>query len=145
MIKTTFIILLSTLLGCSQINTKEREAYTAKKGYMRHGLIPVEGVKEKPHVVLRKTNVLPSRLEKGKKLYEEHCQKCHGPTGEGNGPMAKVLDLKPKNLVKAVHEVPNFKLYIYLSRYQDQMPGWTKALNDEHVALIEDYIRDLAY
>lgn len=37
--------------------------------------------------------------DRGAALFNEHCVKCHGPKGEGNGPMAKNLPKPPKDLI----------------------------------------------
>jgi mono/diheme cytochrome c family protein len=39
-------------------------------------------------------------VEAGENLYHQHCGSCHGTTGEGNGPVATLLDPKPANLTK---------------------------------------------
>jgi len=42
-------------------------------------------------------------LTRGGELYAIHCQMCHGPTGEGTGPIAPFLvDFKPANLTSDV-------------------------------------------
>jgi cytochrome c len=47
-------------------------------------------------------SIMPSSLssakpiiEKGKTIYMNRCQKCHGTTGEGDGPSAEFLSVKP--------------------------------------------------
>ncbi|HRI37266.1 MAG TPA: cytochrome c [Nitrospira sp.] len=39
----------------------------------------------------------PPDRERGKALYEHHCQNCHGPTGRGDGPGAIALKVSPAN------------------------------------------------
>jgi mono/diheme cytochrome c family protein len=34
-------------------------------------------------------------LEKGEKIYERKCKKCHGPNGDGKGDAADKLTIKP--------------------------------------------------
>lgn len=34
----------------------------------------------------------------GELLYQLHCLTCHGESGKGNGPMARILKIKPANL-----------------------------------------------
>jgi mono/diheme cytochrome c family protein len=41
----------------------------------------------------------PALVEKGKASYARNCTACHGPKGEGDGPAAKALKPKPRNLV----------------------------------------------
>ncbi len=37
---------------------------------------------------------------KGKQLYEIYCQSCHGPAGDGQGPIGKALDPPPRDFTK---------------------------------------------
>lgn len=39
----------------------------------------------------------PPDRERGKAVYEEHCQSCHGPSGRGDGPAADSLTVPPTN------------------------------------------------
>ena len=43
---------------------------------------------------------LSPAAQQGKRLYEFHCQSCHGETGRGDGPTADVLTVKPVNLTR---------------------------------------------
>lgn len=36
----------------------------------------------------------------GAQTYDERCSPCHGSTGEGNGPLAEVLPIRPRNYRK---------------------------------------------
>ena len=36
-------------------------------------------------------------LEQGEAIYKKHCVKCHGMTGQGNGPEASSLIVPPAN------------------------------------------------
>ena len=39
-------------------------------------------------------------LETGKAAYDQTCAACHGPTGEGNGPVAFAIKPPPRNFRK---------------------------------------------
>lgn len=39
----------------------------------------------------------PPDRGRGKAVYEEHCQSCHGPNGRGDGPVAASLKIPPAN------------------------------------------------
>ncbi len=43
---------------------------------------------------------LSEAAQQGRRLYEFHCQSCHGETGHGDGPTAEVLTVKPVDLTK---------------------------------------------
>lgn len=42
----------------------------------------------------------PYSERSGKRLYEIYCQNCHGETGQGDGPTAKVLKIRPTDLTR---------------------------------------------
>jgi mono/diheme cytochrome c family protein len=39
-----------------------------------------------------------AEVPSGKDLFLEHCAQCHGSDGTGNGPMARLLNVKPADL-----------------------------------------------
>jgi mono/diheme cytochrome c family protein len=39
----------------------------------------------------------PPDRERGKAVYEEHCQSCHGSSGRGDGPASDSLKVRPTN------------------------------------------------
>lgn len=43
------------------------------------------------------TPVAAEVLVEGAKIFDERCSPCHGRTGEGNGPLAEVLPVRPRN------------------------------------------------
>ncbi len=43
-----------------------------------------------------------ARLEPGKHTYAQHCQGCHGSTGDGAGPAARHLKPRPRNFRKGL-------------------------------------------
>lgn len=43
-------------------------------------------------------NESSGRLASGASLYQEHCARCHGPKGDGNGELAADLNPRPTNL-----------------------------------------------
>jgi mono/diheme cytochrome c family protein len=42
----------------------------------------------------------PKMVARGKTLFKQNCQMCHGPEGKGDGPAASGLVPPPRNLVK---------------------------------------------
>ena len=45
----------------------------------------------------------------GKKLYEQNCTPCHGPKGEGKGPLANTLTPHPSDFALPLKGWPNTK------------------------------------
>ena len=48
--------------------------------------------------VLVVTGLWADDLEEGKRLYQVHCQACHGEDGKGDGPMRDQLEIDPPDL-----------------------------------------------
>lgn len=47
----------------------------------------------------------PKLRARGAELYAEHCAACHGPDGDGKGPLAPALDYPPTDFTKGVYKV----------------------------------------
>lgn len=62
----------------------------------------------------------------GKQLFTEKCSPCHGPNGEGNGPLARVFNPKPVSF-----QDPKF----WQSDNAKQMPDIIKKGKGQMVAL----------
>ncbi len=43
-------------------------------------------------------------LNQGKKIYEQACTFCHGPNGDGKGPLAARLQTPPANFTKPLNQ-----------------------------------------
>ena len=46
-------------------------------------------------------------VAQGKAIYLQYCASCHGPNGEGNGPLAPMLTTPPANLRKLYQRYGN--------------------------------------
>ncbi len=87
----------------------------------------------------------------GRKLYMTHCYVCHGVTGRGDGPAAKDLAIKPRNLTDDAYmsKRPDQGLYTAISggspaihRFSE-MPEWKSFLYHERIVDLIAYIRTL--
>ena len=87
-----FSITLITLFlsSCSLINTDSRDHYgkRSKSLDIGHGFKMIDKDSEGSSLLLSVDKRLAKR---GKVIYENHCMKCHGQDGQGNGPAAKNL------------------------------------------------------
>ncbi len=66
--------------------------------------IPIEGPVSIPNMGAPE-NPVPAdevSVSRGAELFHINCQMCHGPNGEGNGPIAAAIVNKPANLTSAV-------------------------------------------
>jgi|SRR5882672_3813861 len=66
-------------------------------------------------------------------LYLDKCAECHGDTGKGNGPQAKMYDPRPRMLTDAPHlsTVTDGELYYVITEGHKPMPSYKKKLTDE--------------
>lgn len=48
-----------------------------------------------------KTNPTPDAVAEGKKLFDTHCQSCHGPNGDGDSPVGSALNPPASDLTDA--------------------------------------------
>lgn len=132
------ILFLATLFiaSCARINPQE-QAHYAQQSQLRHGLIPLDNVsvKEIPK------SELSTSIARGRALYEQDCQRCHGATGLGDGPASKDLKVPAADLQAAVKEVPHFKLYLSISQWEGKMPGWKTKHSAEDLDNLAAYLK----
>ncbi len=133
------ILIISSIVSCSQINNSSSEYYKDKTEF-RHGVVPIQIGRS----VKREAPLDAKSNSRGEKLFNIHCIKCHGKDATGNGKMAKELGLRPKNLVKLAYEVPNFKFFMYASQLEGTMPGWVNVFSRDELTDLENYIKSLA-
>lgn len=68
-------------------------------------------------------------LVHGRALYAEHCQHCHGVAGDGNGPTAPYLNVRPRDYRKGIFKFTSTKESMKASRndlariVEDGIPG----------------------
>lgn len=90
---------------------------------------------------------LPGSAIAGRKNYILRCQECHGTTGEGNGPGAAVLDIKPANFVQdTLLAARDFQAVFNKIRmggggvHGSSMPAWGVMFSDADVWDLVAYI-----
>lgn len=66
--------------------------------------IPIDGPISVPNMGAPENPVTADAVSvsRGQELFMINCQMCHGPTGEGNGPIAAAIVNKPANLTSQV-------------------------------------------
>ena len=87
------------------------------------------------------------RLRPGLVIYEEHCARCHGLMGKGDGPDGMSLIVRPANLQsrrsRARTDFELFTTIAYGVAYSP-MHGWRGRLTDEEMLDVISHIRTIA-
>jgi cytochrome c oxidase cbb3-type subunit 3 len=88
-------------------------------------------------------------LERGQELYQMRCLSCHGPTGKGDGPIAKsITNPPPGDLTdgKWKHgEQPEQVLRVIARGVPNtQMAGWSIAFDESDLRAVTAYVFHLA-
>ena len=87
------------------------------------------------------------RTARGQVLYDEHCARCHGLTGKGDGPEAARLTVPPANFQTARSRAKtDFELLTAISYgiAFSPMHAWRGKITDEELLELVRYLRELA-
>lgn len=87
------------------------------------------------------------RTARGQILYDEHCARCHGLTGKGDGPEAAKLMVPPANFHTARSKAKtDFELLTSISYgiAFSPMHAWRGRITDDELLELVRYLRELA-
>jgi mono/diheme cytochrome c family protein len=110
--------------------------------------IPVEGPVSIPNLGAPENPVEADEtsLARGAELFNINCKMCHGPSGEGNGPIAPFLvNFKPANLtLPVVQDKSDGALFLTVTNgVTDRMPALNENLTVRERWDVVNYIRTL--
>jgi mono/diheme cytochrome c family protein len=92
-----------------------------------------------------KNPVAPSAaaLAEGKQIYRQHCENCHGESGDGRGEKAPELSTAPTDFTDSqkMDSVTDGEFYWQITKGRQPMPAFEDKLNDEQRWDSVDYIR----
>jgi len=107
-------------------------------GHVGHWMAPAREAKRRNPV--RADN--PS-ISRGKELFQMFCASCHGDEGEGNGPMARSMALKPTNLQAMAPLHADGDLAWKIAQGRGPMPGWKASLRPNQIWDLVNYIKHI--
>lgn len=88
-------------------------------------------------------------INSGKKLFAQNCASCHGILGQGDGEAGKNLRPQPTNIARLSKMPMATDGYLFWAiseggvPLQTAMPPFKKALKEEHIWNIINYLRQL--
>jgi mono/diheme cytochrome c family protein len=92
----------------------------------------------------------PASAERGRAIYQQYCQTCHGLNGDGNGPAAAGLRIRPATFRNPQHflapgmDGAHFWVVQYGDGRQGGMPAWQGTLTDAQMWDVVNYVKVLA-
>ncbi len=83
-------------------------------------------------------------VERGQRLYRQHCLPCHGSTGVGDGPLAKKMGYTPANLtLERLNRQTDGEIFWKVSKGRSPMPQFEKDLRERERWDVVSYVRTL--
>lgn len=91
---------------------------------------------------------LPTRLTAnplmGEQFFMGNCSTCHGTLGDGQGPRAYFMTVKPRNFMdersRTTLNRPAIFSAVTLGRPGTEMPAWGKVLSEQQIANVTEFV-----
>ena len=100
-----------------------------------------------PARAARRKNPIPADEKShaaGKVVYAAQCMSCHGPEGKGDGPAAKDLNPKPRNLSDPkIQEQSDGSIFWKITEGRKPMPTFDKLITEDDRWQVINYVRTL--
>jgi mono/diheme cytochrome c family protein len=105
-------------------------------GGRQHWVIPDNEARE-----LNPIEVSSESLARGRAIYSENCQRCHGEFGFGDGPDASDLSVRPVPLRHAARMHSDGELNYIIRTGREPMPSWQERLTQDQRWDVINFIR----
>lgn len=92
----------------------------------------------------------PASAQRGRVIYQQYCQACHGLNGDGNGPAVAGLRVRPPSFRNPQHFLaPGMDgAHFYVVQHGDGrtggMPAWQGTLTDQQIWDAVNYVKEIA-
>jgi hypothetical protein len=118
------------------------------RSMVRHHFVRHHGIDPRYAAKVNPLNATAANLQEGKRLYEQHCTICHGPTGGGDGEAGKTLTPPPPNIA-ALGKMPTATDgYVYWTIAEGgvpvgtAMPPFKNLLKEDEIWKLILYLRE---
>ena len=87
----------------------------------------------------------PESINRGRELWRQDCEACHGALGRGDGPVSANLQKHPKDLSKIAPPpiFPDGVVAYRIANGGEVMPAWKSVLSPEQIWDLVNFIRAL--
>jgi Cytochrome C oxidase, cbb3-type, subunit III len=90
------------------------------------------------------TMVACGRNERMDALYAQRCLGCHGPEGQGDGPLARTLPVRPPDFRETVERKTNSQMRRAIAEGRGAMPAFSPALRQSEISDMLQMVRFLS-
>ncbi|MBI4459276.1 MAG: c-type cytochrome [Acidobacteria bacterium] len=108
----------------------------------------------KPVTLGPEPDLTPERVARGKELFQQNCEKCHGPNGYGDGPSAVDMEdsfgnpIRPRNYHKTAefkrgHTMRDIALTVSTGNDGTPMPSFQDSLQEEQIWDLASFVMSL--
>lgn len=84
-------------------------------------------------------------IKRGRQLFHQYCEACHGAGGTGDGPAAASLPRRPEDLTRIAPPpyFPDGVVAYRIANGNDVMPAWKSVLSADDIWDLINFIRSL--
>ena len=135
-------MLCAATSGCSQ-DMQDQASYQPQEPPRLHS--PPESVpRQSRSAVVSHAKRVGLSTDEGIRLYRINCLHCHGPDGEGDGPVAGYLKELPANLRShKVQQKSDADIYAIISQGKDMMPPFQGELSAQERWTLAGFVKSL--
>ena len=90
------------------------------------------------------STVACGRSERMDALYAQRCLGCHGPAGNGDGPLAQSLPARPPDFRQTVERKTNNQIRRAIAEGKGTMPAFSPALRQSEISDMLQMVRFLS-